>query len=265
MSEQDQNNVDCDCQDTGVPKYIATFADLMALMLCFFVLLLSFSEMDALKFKMVVRSMENAFGVDNPDDPEKVPMGTSIIKQTFSPTPNQPTPLSELRQSTLKDDKALKVSNVAKFKAAVRNTQREQLNKLLEEEIKLDLVGIETIEDRVTIRINEQASFTSGKANLKNSFVPVLSKIRGALAQTEADFVVSGHTDDIPVRSSRYRSNWELSAARATSVVHILLGNNEILPDRFHIEGHGSTKPLAPNNSLTNRASNRRVEISLVN
>lgn len=266
MSEQDQVNSDCGCKkSTGVPDYMGTFADLMALLLCFFVLLLSFSEMDALKWKMVVRSMENAFGVDSPQDPDALPMGTSIIQQTFSPTPNRPTPLSTLRQSAIDDTKALEIKNLELYKAAVRNTQTQQLKQLLAKEIKLDLVGIETIEDRVTIRINEQASFPSGRANLKSSFVPILDKIRRSLAQTKSDFIVSGHTDDIPVKSSRYRSNWELSAARATSVVHVLLDDYEILPNRFRIEGHGSTKPIVSNNSVKNRSINRRVEISLLN
>ncbi|OUR65297.1 hypothetical protein A9Q79_03055 [Methylophaga sp. 42_25_T18] len=265
MSEQDSNQAACDCPPEGLPAYIGTFADLMSLLMCFFVLLLSFSEMDALKWKMVVRSMENAFGVDTPDSSDTIPMGTSVIQQTFSPTPNQPTPLSSLRQSAVNDAKALKIDNVDQYKAAIRNTQTEQLTQLLKDEIKLDLVSIETIEDRVTIRINEQASFPSGRANLKSAFVPILAKIRHSLAQTKSNFIVSGHTDDIPVNSSRYRSNWELSAARANAVVHIMLDNNEIKPGRFRIEGHGSTQPIVANNNIKNRAINRRVEISLVN
>jgi len=265
MSEQDSNQPACDCPDPGLPRYIGTFADLMSLLMCFFVLLLSFSEMDALKWKMVVNSMENAFGVNTPDSPDTVPMGTSVIQQTFSPTPNQSSPLSSLRQSQVNDSKALKIDNVDQYKAAVRNTQTEQLTQLLEDEIKLDLVSIETINDRVTIRINEKASFPSGRANLKSAFIPILAKIRHSLAQTKSHFIVSGHTDDIPVNSSRYRSNWELSAARATSVVHVLLDDKEILPNRFRIEGHGSTHPIVANNNVKNRAINRRVEVSLVN
>lgn len=267
MSEQDSNQDDCDCPDPGVPAYMGTYADLMSLMLCFFVLMLSFSEMDALKFKMIVRSMEDAFGVDSPEDPDTiVPMATSIIQQSFSPSPNQPTPFTaSLRQSSMDDSKALQIDDIKQYQMAVKNKQRHQLNQLLAEEIKLGLLSVETIEDRVTIRINEQASFPSGKAHLKSAFIPILAKIRHSLAQTQSDFIISGHTDDIPVNSSRYRSNWELSAGRATSVVHVLLDDNEIPAGRFRIEGHGSTKPIVANNSPKNRAINRRVEISLVN
>ncbi|OUR72609.1 hypothetical protein A9Q78_06465, partial [Methylophaga sp. 41_12_T18] len=144
-------------------------------------------------------------------------------------------------------------------------SQRHELQQLLAPEIAQNLVSLETIEDRVTIRINEQAAFPSGNARLKPGFMPVLNKISQSLAQTEADFIVSGHTDDIPINSPRYRSNWELSAARAASVVHILLEQPRLTAERFYIKGRGSTQPLAANNSLANRAVNRRVEISLVN
>ena len=266
MSDEPTATEKCDCPDQGVPRYMGTFADLMSLMLCFFVLLLSFSEMDALKFRMIVKSMEDGFGVDRPEDPDSIPMGTSIIQQTFSPSPDQPTPFSTMtRQSTVSETAALKIDNLKQYQMAVRNTQRQELNQLLQEEIKLDLVSVETINDRITIRINEQASFPSGKANLKFSFIPILAKIRHSLAQTKSDFIVSGHTDNIPVNSSRYRSNWELSAARATSVVHVLLDERELQADRFRIEGYGSTRPLVTNDTANMRAVNRRVEISLVN
>jgi chemotaxis protein MotB len=266
MSDEPTAIEDCDCPDPGVPAYMGTFADLMSLMLCFFVLLLSFAEMDALKFRMVVKSMDDAFGVDRPEDPETIPLATSIIQQTFSPSPNQPTPFfDQIRQSTVSETAALQIDNLKQYQMAVRNTQRQELNQLLKEEINLNLISVETIEDRITIRINEKASFSSGKAHLKASFIPILAKIRHSLAQTQSNFIVSGHTDNVPVNSSLYRSNWELSAARATSVVHVLLGNNELQAGRFRIEGYGSTKPLVANNSTINRAVNRRVEISLLN
>ena len=81
----------------------------------------------------------------------------------------------------------------------------------------------------------------------------------------DTNFIVSGHTDNVPIESTRYRSNWELSAARAVSVAHILLQNDVISVDRFKIEGYADTRALVANNSEQNRAKNRRVEISLIN
>lgn len=88
-------------EDEGLPAYMATFADLMSLLMCFFVLLLSFAEIDALKYKMVVKSLENAFGVQRELPKEEVPVGTSIIAQEFSPGEPRPTPLKEIRQDTI--------------------------------------------------------------------------------------------------------------------------------------------------------------------
>ena len=264
--EEEENLDDCDCPDAGVPRYMGTFADLMTLLLCFFVLLLAMAEIDALKFKMVVRSMDNAFGVDRVVPPEEIPMGTSIIKQEFSPAEPRPTPLNSIRQSSKDETKnKLEIKNLATYQLAKLQQQNQQLKKLLMPEIQQNLLSIEMINDRVVIRINEQASFPSGSANLKKTFIPVLERIRFSLTKTDAEFIVSGHTDNIPVSSSRYRSNWELSAARAISVAHILLQHNEIAPERFRIEGYGSIQALVENSNDGNRAMNRRVEIGLIN
>ena len=257
---------DCDCPDEGVPRYLGTFADLMTLMLCFFVLLLSMAEMDALKFKMVVRSMEDGFGVDRIAPPDEIPMGTSIIKQEFSPAEPRITPLNSIRQSSSKTDgKALEIKKLEAYKSAKLDEQQKLLKKLLKSEIKDQLLSIEMTESRVIIRISEQASFPSGTANLKKTFIPILEKIRTVLSRMDTQFIVAGHTDNIPIKSARYRSNWELSAARAISVAHVLLQKSELSPDRFRIEGYGATLGLVDNSNDQNRAMNRRVEIALIN
>ena len=81
------------------------------------------------------------------------------------------------------------------------------------------------------------------------------------MSKTDGQIVVAGHTDNIPINTPRYRSNWELSTSRATSVVHQLLADGEMPPERFVLEGHAETQPLMPNDTSENRARNRRVEI----
>jgi chemotaxis protein MotB len=111
MSEEvEEEQHDCDCPPPGLPAYMGTFADLMSLLMCFFVLLLSFAEMDALKYKMVVKSLENAFGVQREVAANDIPKGTSIIAQEFSPGDPKPTPLKQVRQETIDETRdALKV------------------------------------------------------------------------------------------------------------------------------------------------------------
>lgn len=102
MSDEPQKK--CKCPPPGAPAWMATFSDLMSLLMCFFVLLLSFSEMDVLKFKQLAGAMREAFGVQMQIKVEDIPKGTSIIAQEFSPGRPEPTPLNEVRQMTINND-----------------------------------------------------------------------------------------------------------------------------------------------------------------
>lgn len=254
------------CPPEGLPAYMGTFADLMSLLMCFFVLLLSFAEMDALKYKMVVKSLDNAFGVQREISANEIPKGTSIIAQEFSPGEPRPTPLKEIRQDTVDETRdALKVQMdaeaVAKQEAEALAEEAEKFKEALEGEIAEGLIDVEAQLQRIVIRIREKGSFPSGGARLNRGFVPILDKIHDVLLNTDGKIAVAGHTDNIPISTPRYRSNWELSTSRATSVVHEFLKTGQIPADRFVLEGYAETQPLMPNDTSTNRAKNRRVEI----
>lgn len=265
MSEEVEEH-DCDCPPVGLPAYMGTFADLMSLLMCFFVLLLSFAEMDALKYKMVVKSLDNAFGVQREIAADEIPKGTSIIAQDFSPGDPKPTPLKQIRQETIDETRdALKVT--LDKKEAQEEIQKEiekeakEFKETLDKEISEGLIDVETQLNRIVIRIREKGSFPSGDARLNRAFLPILAKIHNVLALTGGKIAVAGHTDNIPINTPRYRSNWELSTSRATSVVHELLAAGVMPPERFVLEGYADTQPLAPNDTSQNRAKNRRVEI----
>ena len=269
MSEEAEEH-DCDCPPEGLPAYMGTFADLMSLLMCFFVLLLSFAEMDALKYKMVVKSLDDAFGVQREIAANEIPMGTSIIAQEFSPGEPRPTPLREIRQDTMDETRdTLKVKldaeeaakKVAEKVAEEIAQEAEKFKEALKEEIKEGLIDVETELNRIVIRIREKGSFPSGDARMNRAFIPIVDKIAAVLIRTEGQIAVAGHTDNVPINTPRYRSNWELSTSRATSVVHELLRHGELPPNRFVLEGYADTQALAPNDSNENRARNRRVEI----
>jgi chemotaxis protein MotB len=250
----------------GLPAYMATFADLMSLLMCFFVLLLSFAEIDALKYKMVVKSLENAFGVQREVFAEEIPKGTSIIAQEFSPGEPKPTPLDVVKQETVDDTRdVLKVTmdaeEVARQQAKQIAEESRKFREALKEEIDEGLIEVESQFNRIVIRIREKGSFPSGDARLNEGFIPILAKIHDVLMKTDGLIAVAGHTDNIPISTARYRSNWELSTARATSVVHELLRPDKMKPERFYLEGYADTRPLVPNDTEANRAKNRRVEI----
>ena len=287
----------------GTPAWMATFADLMSLLMCFFVLLLSFSEMDLQKYKQVAGSMEKAFGVQNQTKVMDIPKGTSIIAQEFSPGKTTPTILDTVQQRTVETNhKALRVGDrdskadnttgeldssgqhdgesehQGEGKLDDKETRQlladqmdflleetaadaEYLKSILETEIIEGNIDIEYEDRHITIRIRERGSFRSASATLAPDFIPVMAAIREALRSIKGTISVEGHTDNIPISTRRFKSNWDLSATRALSVVNELLRDGKLAEDRFMLVGYASTQPFEPNTSAENRALNRRVEI----
>ncbi|MFK8053569.1 MAG: flagellar motor protein MotB [Woeseiaceae bacterium] len=248
----------------GVPAWVMTFADLMTLLMCFFVLLLAFSEMDAAKFKELSGSVKKAFGVQSEIEARTIPKGTSVIAREFSPGTPQPTLLNEIRQFTIDSNK-----NTLEFDESDDNKKEleeaaKRIRDALAAEISEGAVAVETDEERVIIHILEKASFSSGDNRVRNDFKPTLVKISRLLEDSTGNVDVAGHTDNIPIRTSRFRSNWELSTSRAVSVAHILLENSSLIRQRFTVTGHAETKPRSPNDTAEGRGANRRVDIRIV-
>jgi len=264
-------------QDEGAPAWVMTFADLMSLLMCFFVLLLAFSEMDVLKFKQLSGSMKSAFGVQRDITADEIPKGTSIITQEFSPGIPQPTPIKVIEQETSDDTKNNLQFNegsdgekknlaVRMYEAAIESI-REEAEKLVEdlkEEIESGMLEVEWSEAEITVRLKEKSTFISGEAKLKSSSFKIIDRVSESLNKIEGNIIVAGHSDNVPINTYEYRSNWELSAARAANVVHYLTRGNRVVPDRIQMRAHAETRPLVPNDTRENRARNRRVEIVIV-
>ncbi|MES9813524.1 MAG: flagellar motor protein MotB [Candidatus Thiodiazotropha sp.] len=268
------------CPD-GLPPWLATFADLMSLLMCFFVLLLSFAEIDAARFKKMAESMKDAFGVQREIPVMDVVKGTSVVMQEFSPGKPEPTPIEELRQQTTDVERDFLQSedqrseaeeqqdlDIDVAKAAMQaqieeevNEQAEELQEMLDGEISEGLLDVETEDTKIIIRIQEKGSFPSGRATLNPDFFEVISKITDVIANTPGKIIVAGHTDNIPISTRRFRSNWELSSAWAVTVVHAMLSNAAIDEGRFLIQGYADSQPLVVNDTSENRAKNRRVEL----
>ncbi|UTA47510.1 flagellar motor protein MotB [Simiduia sp. 21SJ11W-1] len=276
---------ECKCPPPGLPAYMGTFADLMALLMCFFVLLLSFSEMDAMKFKRLAGSMAQAFGVQNKLNVVDVPKGTSVIAQEFSPGTPNPTPINEIWQKTddntesslevqcteeyeveqgdINNEAGVKARLKEKLEEMIEQTEQDavELAQSLHDQIVAGEIEIEFQGRKIIIRIREKGSFRSGSAELVGNYADVMEEIRAVLRAKPGKIEVQGHTDNIPIATARFRSNWELSSSRAVSVAQELMRDNEINPRRFQVSGFAETKPLVPNDSSDNRARNRRVEI----
>lgn len=250
---------------SGAPAWMATFADLMSLLLAFFVLLFSFSELDRQKYKEVAGSMRDAFGVQRLVRFREPPKGLNIIAREFSPGVPRPTALNEVRQFTTKD--ALKYPAVLGASDANKRRRRLDQKKIqvaLQDEIAKGLVEVEVTEQKVIVRIREKGSFPSGSKTLERSFVPVVERLAETLKDTKGQIVISGHTDSVPISNSQFQSNWELSAARAASVAHVILADEYVPSSRVHLEAYADTRPVDTEDSEEGKARNRRVEIALV-
>ncbi len=402
----------------GAPMWMATFSDMATLLLCFFVLILSFAEMNVPKFKQISGSMKNSFGVQREVPVVEQPKGTTILTLNFSPSPTVAL-VDNLKQETTdttKQDvevreKDADMTTEQVFEAAGRkpqdtdrpggqgasgeaqgqgqsqgegagapeqieqdaetirqalaaevaagqvevqatstrvtvqfqtdpnapaaermvaaqavasgmrklsdvtpqlasevavtgatntllaavesatgaapnpptgggqtgssgggtpgstNEKRDQTAEILEKafagEIKDGLVSVERKDGAVVIKIGSGGAFPSGDATLTPLAVSLIDKIGEVAQQNNAKIVIGGHTDNVPISTVRYRDNWDLSAARAVSVVRELVSGRGFSPTQIQAQGFADTQPLAPNDSAANRALNRRIEIEV--
>jgi len=254
----------------SAPPWIITFADLMVLLMCFFVLMLSFSEMDAEKFKLMSGSMHEAFGVQASVRANDPPKGTSLEAQEFSPAVPEPTDRDEVRQYTVDSDlNTLDLGLEQRLKELKAQEEQaderaQRLREVFRQEIAEGRLLIRRDNTNVVIQLLEKDSFASGNAELESGAHDALSKIGRLVASMPGAITVAGHTDNVPIKSGgTYRSNWDLSAARAVSVAHELLAAG-VEPARLMVSGHADTQPRVANDTPEHRALNRRVDITFV-
>lgn len=270
-------------EDEGPDQgWLVTFSDLLSLLLCFFVVLLSVADFDPIKYKQIQSNMINAFGVQREIPLEDIPKGTSVVATHFQPGIPEETPVETIQQITREQERdSLRlgepdaerererdmreaVETLDEMMQLVRDTEidADMLRKLLRAEIEAGQIDVESEERTILIRIREKGSFTSGSAYLNNDFVKVIDKIGSAIGQIEGRVFVEGHTDSIPINSFAYPSNWDLAVSRAASVTRRLVRpETGINPRRITASGFAATRPQAINTTAEGRARNRRVEI----
>ena len=266
------------CPPKGLPAWMATFSDLMALLMCFFVLLISFAELDVKKFKQLQGSMRSAFGVQDELKLKEIPKGTSIIAQEFSPARPDPTVFNEVRQKTIDSDLSTldirsvesdsttldKVKGVLdKFQELEKEAQKDaiEFTKVLQKEMKNGSIDVETEGSKIIIRIKEKGSFKGGSASLDTGYIPIIAKIRDVLLNVRGRVSIEGHTDNTKYSGYEFESNWSLSSERALAVAHELFADIRMSQGRFQVIGFSSYKPKFSNATTEGRSKNRRIEI----
>jgi len=218
-------------KEPSAPFWMTTYGDMVTLLMVFFILILSFSTIQLEKFKGAMSSMKGALGV--------LPENISTFKKTTDP-------------------------NYEDFESKKRQELVETMNDIEEILKKMglaEMVDLEFTGDGVMVRMGDDLLFDSGKARIKSQATPVMDIVVQAFKGKFKEVYVEGHTDNVPIKSLQYPSNWELSGARSMSVIKYLNQKGKISPRQLTAVGHGEHRPLVDNNSRANRAKNRRVEM----
>ena len=234
-------------EDKGAPRWVVTFGDLMSLLLCFFVLLLSFSEMDRQKYKLVAGSLAQAFGVQRKVKSHESPKGATMVALSFD------------------QDLVPKFRQEEYIAMQAMEALGEELKKALEGKLKglEDKVEIEVDGNQTIIRLQGGATFDSGQADIKPQLIPVLEEIGFRLKGSDGDIIIAGHTDNVPIYGGRFETNLKLSIGRAAEVAEFMIDQVGISPERISTMGFGEYRPAYTNDTEEGREKNRRVEIIL--
>ena len=216
--------------------WMATFADMMTLLLCFFILLLSFATMDIVKFRDAMGSVQEALGVQF----EHFGQFEAVASSPLQTDPHE-------EALGIGEDKAL----------------LEELNSAIEEDGLENEVSAKIDGRGVIVRINGQVLYQRGDAALKQESTALLTKIAGLAKGTDHRIMIEGHTDDLPIQTVRYPSNWELSTARAIAAMRFFV-EQDVDAQRVGVAGYGDLRPIEVNDSEEHRAANRRVEFVFI-
>ncbi len=221
-------------------RWLLTYADLITLLLIYFIVLFAMSSLNAAKYKQLETAISSAFNVI-----PNTSGGTNAVLNGQPAVMQMPVPLySQTEEQTFEriksEIKAISRS-VASGSLDVRETPRG-----------------------VVISIEDRALFAPGSATLDPAITRTLAQVSAVLRRTQNHIRVEGHTDDTPIHTAQFPSNWELSTARATNVLHYLIDHGHLLPSRLSAAGYGEYFPRVPNTTKANRAKNRRVDIVLL-
>lgn len=224
----------------GAPGWIITFADLSTLLLTFFVLLISFSNQDIIKFREMLGSVKDAFGVE--------------IRRKGE----YQAALTGHGSEEIKDEKKKEEEEAKKLKRQLVKVSGAVKKAAEKTEINDDAEVMNTAEG-VLVRVKGESLFAPGSVKISPKAVPMLDEMARILRNSDMSVIVEGHTDNVPINSALYSSNWELSGARAAVVARYLI-SKKAPAEKITAIGYGGMRPVASNDTRDGRAKNRRVE-----
>jgi chemotaxis protein MotB len=232
--------------------WLIPYADLLTLLLALFIVLYAMNSVDVKKFDEMSQAFSVAFNTGSGVLDEKSIISTDAQKADNKDSTKRDGENEQLQQLMQKEQQDL-----------------EKLKKQVDQYIKTNgltsQLDAKLNQSQLMITISDNALYSSGEATIKPESRQLASAISMILQQyPDYEIIVAGHTDNQPIATAQFKSNWDLSAMRAIRFMDILLQNKDLDPNRFSAVGHGETRPLDSNSSVAGRATNRRVEVSII-
>ncbi len=236
-------------------RWLVSYADFITLLFAFFTTLYAISNVDAKKFSTMVQSMQVAF--------ENHGFAGRVGDDALGPEGKAGHPTDMVMPPVLKGVGLGKDGGIGK--EADLTQLKGELSRRLSHAIGLNQLDVEMDHRGLVISIREAGSFATGSAVMSPTAIELMAQIGTTLRAVGNTIRIEGHTDEIPIHTAQFKSNWELSTARATSVVAYLVESRSVEPSRMSAAGYAEFHPRVPNSSDGNRARNRRVDIVILN
>ncbi|MHB1650921.1 MAG: flagellar motor protein MotB [Desulfitobacteriaceae bacterium] len=252
-------------------RWLLTYADLITLLMIFFVVLYSISKVDATKFQAIADSLSKALGggtparmdiADHPAGPKLLTSGNPPVQSKDSSTQKgTQNPPASNNQAAANDKQGQ--GNIDQENLTIEVIKAKLDKFAADNHIQTTLVS--SIEERgLVVSIQDTLLFDSGSATITPRARQILTKISAVLASAPNYIKVEGHTDNLPIHTPQFPSNWELSVLRATNVVQILITEGGIPADHLSATGYGEYRPIAANDTEAGRSINRRVDLVIL-
>ena len=263
-------------QAPGSPAWMATFSDLMNLLLCFFVLLFAMSSVDQDKFEELVASLSASFGIleggaASVIEGSKISTGVSDLNELDDYYENLGLN-TEGEAKDINDDNSeydgdtvleqIQKEGTAESEKMAEEMEQEAIQKNIANQVEIEFTA-----QYVQLTLNGALLFDSAKSNIRSDAVPLVDKVGDILMNYKGNMVeITGFTDSVPLLDDpKYDDNWDLSSARAKSVLMYLVNNKGMDISIMKASGRGENDPIASNDTAEGRAQNRRVEIKIYN
>jgi chemotaxis protein MotB len=222
----------------NLERWLITYSDLITLLLAFFIMMYTFSKQDAQKYQEVSEHLKAIF------------TGKSVFAGGSGPASGSGVTNISINNNANSEEVKRKLENEVRSMAEWAHPEKK--------------ISVFKDERGIVIRIMDKAFFDEGKADLKDRAKSAIDKIMPTIISSRRPVRIEGHTDDVPIRTNEFKSNWELSTRRATEVVRYLVEAHRFPPDRISASGFAEYHPITANDTSENRSLNRRIEIILI-